>query len=70
MEERTKKKDNQKITKKIWDFTLKKEKKMYIIEGKYNKDIYEYLINRYDDSDSLKETLFRIYKRSGNRFGK
>ena len=31
------------------------------IEGKYNKDIYEYLINRYDDSDSLKETLFRIY---------
>lgn len=29
MEERTKKKDNQKITKKIWDFTLKKEKKMY-----------------------------------------
>ena len=33
------------------------------IEGKYNKDIYEYLINRYDDSDSLKETLFRIYNR-------
>ena len=31
------------------------------IEGKYNKDIYEYLINRYNDSDSLKETLFRIY---------
>ena len=31
------------------------------IEGKYNKDIYEYLVNRYDDSDSLKETLFRIY---------
>ena len=31
------------------------------IEGKYNKGIYEYLINRYDDSDSLKETLFRIY---------
>ena len=31
------------------------------IEGKYNKDIYEYLINRYGDSDSLKETLFRIY---------
>ena len=31
------------------------------IEGKYNKDIYEYLINRYDDSDSLKETLFRIH---------
>ena len=31
------------------------------IERKYNKDIYEYLINRYDDSDSLKETLFRIY---------
>ena len=37
--------------------------KRYIskIEGKYNKDIYEYLIKRYDDSDSLKETLFRIY---------
>ena len=31
------------------------------IEGKYNKDIYEYLVNRYDDSDSLKETLYRIY---------
>ena len=31
------------------------------IEGKYNKDIYEYLINRYNDSDSLKETLYRIY---------
>ena len=31
------------------------------IEGKYNKDIYEYLINRYNDSYSLKETLFRIY---------
>ena len=31
------------------------------IEGKYNKDIYEYLINRYNDSNSLKETLFRIY---------
>ena len=31
------------------------------IEGKYNKDIYEYLINRYDDSYSLKETLYRIY---------
>ena len=33
------------------------------IEGKYNKDIYKYLINRYDDSDSLKETLYRIYNR-------
>ena len=32
------------------------------IEGKYNKDIYEYLINRYNDSSSLKETLYRIYK--------
>ena len=31
------------------------------IEGKYNKDIYDYLINRYTDSDSLKETLYRIY---------
>ena len=31
------------------------------IEGKYNKDIYEYLINRYNDSNSLKETLYRIY---------
>ena len=31
------------------------------IEGKYNKDIYKYLVNRYDDSDSLKETLYRIY---------
>lgn len=31
------------------------------IEGKYDKDIYKYLINRYDDSDSLKETLYRIY---------
>ena len=31
------------------------------IEGKYNKDIYEYLISRYNDSDSLKETLYRIY---------
>ena len=31
------------------------------IEGKYNKDIYEYLVNRYNDSDSLKETLYRIY---------
>ena len=31
------------------------------IEGKYNKDIYEYLVNRYGDSDSLKETLYRIY---------
>ena len=31
------------------------------IEGKYDKKIYEYLTNRYSDSSSLKETLYRIF---------